>query len=120
MSLHENSASYMDENFAEVRTNVASTMGDAFDGHYFDEKWDQVNKSSISLYEACCKVQEYVNKQGDHHVYEKHPERFETPPKWTPEDEMEYTIYLMKYLSLGGDPDYFVSGSGAYGNCSVM
>lgn len=111
----------MDENFAKVRTNVSNTMGDMFDGGYFDEKWECVKNSNLNLYDTCCKVQEYVNKQGDQSVYDKYPEKFDIPPpKWTPKDEMDYTIYIMKYLELGGDPDYFISGSGAYGNCSIM
>ena len=79
-------------------------FGKEFKQKKFNKVWrDITDDQKIGLVDTVYKIQPLINK--------KKPNQTET---------IYLNIYLIKYIELGGDINYFTSGAGAPDNCIIL
>jgi hypothetical protein len=107
----------------QIKSRLQVIMGDKFDEKYFDTTWDHTVNNCISLDELCQVIQPVINKEHRIDIMGDKPlEEGETPEDRviSPHENIKANIYLTKYCAEGYDPEYWTSGAGAAGNCSMM
>lgn len=84
-------------------TELKSSYSD-FNMSVFNKCWNEANAEDLNLHDIVCKIQPLIIK-------EKRTELSFI-------ENCYLCSYLCKYISLGGDPEYFTSGAGA-GDCVI-
>jgi hypothetical protein len=88
----------------QIETKLKSLYTD-FNSNVFNEYWKEAHDKKNNIYDVVCKLQPLIikEKQGNELNFE---------------EGCRYCAYLDSYLSMGGDPEYFISGAGS-GDCTI-
>lgn len=90
-------------NKIQIMSKIKSMYG-VFNKDVFDGYWKEALDEK-SIHNVVCKLQPLIHKE-------------KYGIELTFEEACQYCSYFHKYLSMGGDPEYFISGAGA-GDCII-
>ncbi len=88
-----------------VKTIIKDGFIDKYNDDFFETVWKEVEDKNQGIVPLVYEIQPFIINGLETLDFE---------------DTCRYSVNFARFVNIGGDPQYFISGSGAPGNCEIM